>query len=124
MCNKLTVKNWIDAKKQVDHWKKVEVEYRNKLLDDIQIKKSYVGTLHKTWGEYNITATYKTNKSVDSDALKAIWDDMSKDEQSAFQYKPSIVLSKYKDVSESDNVASCVIEKPAQGSLSLKIIEG
>lgn len=123
MCNKVTVKNWVEAKKELDSWKAKELELRNKILQDMNTGKKIEGVDHQEWGEFKITATYKISKSVDPKALESVWKDMTEAEQSAFVYKPSLVAKNYKEVAESDLVASAVTIKPAQGSLSMKIVE-
>jgi len=123
MCNKVTINKWIDAKAALDHAKKVELELRNKVIQDMKARNPSVeeGTRSHEFGNIKISVTFKTSKSVDEAALDSIWGDLSDSEKEVFKYKPSIIAKNYKELEASPNIISCVTIKPSQASVAFKI---
>lgn len=126
MCvNSITINKWIEAKKALDHAKNVELELRNKIVADLKERNPDIieGTAHHIFQDIDIAVAFKTTKTVDPAALDRVWEELSDAEKEAFVFKPSLDARNYKKVKDSPAVASAVTIKPAQATVTFKIIE-
>lgn len=126
MCvNSVTVNKWIEAKTALDSAKKLELELRNKIIEDLKERNPGIieGTVHHHFGDIDIGVSFKTTKTVDQTALDAVWEHLSDAEKEAFVFKPSLDARNYKKVKDSSAVASVVTVKPAQATVTFKIVE-
>ncbi len=126
MCiNSVTVEKWVEAQKALEHAKRIELELRNKIIEDMKERNPDVieGTKHHTFGDIDIAVSFKTTKSVDQTALDSVWDSLTDEEKEAFVFKPCLDAKKFKAVQDSAAVASVVTIKPAQASVKFKIVE-
>lgn len=116
------VKTWIIISEQLKQIKKIELELRNKICDKV-LEEQTKGSKTETIGSYVMTATAKTNKTIDKDLLKSLWSDLSKDEKSCFEFNPKLIEKNYKEIDEESNIHRVIEEKPGTPSLKLKSIK-
>ncbi len=81
---------WIDAKKQLDHWKKAEMELRVKLSSSVIPSVSSVGTHNFDLGHYSIKVVVNMRTTIDADLLDIVWDSLSAEEKDCVKFKPTL----------------------------------
>lgn len=74
-------------------------------------------------GDLNVT--FKTNRTVDTGALQAGWDSLSRNSQKAFTWKAGLDLKQFRAIQELDpesfgQLAAYVTSKPAKPAITLK----
>ncbi len=114
-----TYNNWIEAKAQLDKWKKQESDLRKKICTHF-LEGQVVGTHNFTKGDYLIKAVKKITTSIDEEALSAVWDDLTEDEQECVKFKPSIVSKAYKECDEHTTLDQAITTKPAMPGLTIE----
>ncbi len=111
---------WIDAKAQLDHWKKVEKEMRETICEHfLEGKTVGVHTFHPTG--FKVKATKKITTSLDGKVLSAMWDDLSDAEQGCVTFKPTLVAGKYKQCGNHETLDQALVTKPAMPTLSIEV---
>ncbi len=126
MCiNQITVNKWIEAKSALDAAKRLELQLRNKVIADMKERNPAIeeGTSHHQFKNIDVAVSYKMNKSVDAEVLSAVWDKLSEAEQSVFTYKPTLNTKQYNELKDSKLICSIITTKPAQASVSFKLLE-
>lgn len=114
---KLTL--WQQVKAQFDKLKAEELKRRNELCAFIlgdKIKGSKTAVI----GERKATATAKLNVTVDKDALKAIWADLTIAEKKSIRFKPEIVAKEYNKLPKNAKIHQVITEKPGTPALAIK----
>lgn len=120
--NATQYKQWIEAKAELDKWKKVESDLRIKICDHF-LEGASVGTHNFTAGSFKIKAVKSINTSIDESELSFIWDDLTEEEQDCVKYKPSLVAKNYKECEDHSTLDQAIVTKPAMPSLSIEYIE-
>lgn len=114
-----------DAQRDLAKAKKVEIEKRNKIINHFRYNGAVEGVQHKSVEglEVDILITLGLTRSIDNDALDALWADLDPEQKSAIVQKPSLVMKKYKELVDSDDAGellNIVTEKPRQATIKLK----
>lgn len=113
------VKEWLNAKKKLDHYKDNEMSLRKTICSFILGTKTK-GSKTDMVGEFKMTATAKLNTVIDKDALKAIWPDLSKQEKACIRFKPELVAANYKKIPANSKLHQVITDKPGAPTLVLK----
>ena len=112
---------WIEASARLKEAKAEELRLRNAICDT-HLEDKLEGSKTDRFGDLKITTTARLNRSIDTEVLDAIWDDLTLEEQDCVIYKPSLVLANYKRIEQSGGkLLEAVTVKPGQASL--KIVE-
>ena len=72
-----------------------------------------------------MTVTFKVTRKVDTEALQASWDKLSKNAQAAFRWSADVNTSTFKAIQDLDEVtfstvAAYVTTTPAKPSIAIK----
>jgi len=113
------------AQRNLTKAKKVELELRTKIINHFRYNGSVEGVQHKSIDglEIDIAITLGLTRSIDADALDALWVDLDPEQKSAIVQKPSLVLKKYKELVDSDDAGellNIITEKPKLATVKLK----
>ena len=127
MC-KLTQKDiydFDDAVRGLAKAKRIELELRKKIINHFRYNGSVEGVQHKSFEgvDADIAITLKLSRTLDKDALKTLWVDLTEEQKEAIEYKPSLHVKIYKELVENDDAGellNMVIEKPALATIKLK----
>ena len=121
--DKDTIQDLDNAKLNLKFWKDKELSLRNKVLNYYSPKEQEA-KIKKQIADYEIELQYKLNRKIDEDVLDNIWDDLTEEEQECVQFKPSLILSKYKKLEEEgiSLLLDAVTVKPAQGAVKINHI--
>ena len=108
--------------------KSVEIELRKKIINHFRYGSNLEGVQHKSIEglEMDIVVTLKLGRTLDKDALKTIWADLSEEQRDTIEYKPSLDLKAYKQLLTNDaagELINVVTEKPGLASVTLKYEE-
>lgn len=113
--------DWLQAQATLKEAKIAELQLRNAICET-HLEDKLEGSLTHKYEDLKITVTAKLNRSVDPVVLEAIWEDLTDEERACIQYKPSIVLAKYRPYESTGGLLMEAVEvKPGQASL--KIVE-
>jgi len=77
---------------------------------------------------YRIKVQYKVTRSIDSEKLESLWDDLSAKAQAAFAWKASIKVGELRKVmdflpAEYAKLATAIESKPAKPSVTVEMLE-
>lgn len=122
MTNSNLYVNWINAKKNLDHFKNLEKKLRLEIVEPILEGKTK-GTHNVQDGPYKIKAVKKVDTTLDAEILSFLWEDLSELEQDCIQYKPSLKGKEYAACENHELLDNCIITKPAMPTLSIKLDE-
>jgi hypothetical protein len=116
---------WLEAYEALQHTKSRELKLRNKIISDIGSDKLEGSiTIRSPREDYKVTITTRVNRAVDRPTLEAIWDGLSADEQDCIDYKPNLVLAKYKPFEATGSkILEAITVKPGQASLKIDRVE-
>jgi len=116
---------WLEAFAALQQTKSLELKLRNKIILDVNSDKLEGSvTLTSPRGDYKVVVTTRVNRQVDRPTLEAIWEGLSPDEQDCIDYKPNLVLAKYKPFeSGGSKLLEAVTVKPGQASLKIERVE-
>ena len=116
-----TYDDWMKAQQNAKYWENKEKELRTKICNKLLNGKS-VGTHNIEKSGYKIKVVKKVTYSIDKDLLAIIWDDLSEQEQETIQYKPSLLLNKYKEIPDASDLNQAISVKPAMPTLSIEYV--
>ena len=112
---------WLEASAELKRAKKRELELRNAICPDVLGDKIEGAVTYYKDG-FKVNAVAKLTRTLDREQLEALWDDLTEEEQECIDYKPSLVLSKYKKIEEKGGLLmEAVTVKPAQSTLKIEI---
>jgi phage-related protein len=79
-------------------------------------------------GTHALKVTYKVTRTVDSDALQALWDTIDAKAQKAFSWKASVKVGELRKLQDFmpeqyAKLAACIETKPAKPSIEIAEIE-
>lgn len=116
---------WMEAYDALQHTKARELKLRNKIISEIGSDKLEGSvTQHSPRGDYKVVVTTRVNRAVDRPTLEAIWEGLTPDEQECIDYKPNLVLAKYKPFeSTGSKLLEAITVKPGQASLKIDRVE-
>ncbi len=80
------------------------------------------GTVSRTDGEYRVSVTYKLDRKLDADAIKAKWNLLSGIEQNCVKWAPSLDLKNYRALPNKATFADCLTTKPASPTIKIERI--
>ena len=108
--------------------KKVELELRKKIISHFRYGDKLEGVQHKSLDglDMDILVTLKLTRSLDTDALDALWSELTEDQRACVEYKPSLNLKNYRALllnGDEGELINIVTEKPALPSVVLKYEE-
>lgn len=120
---KALINEYLEAKKQLDHYKKLENKLRLEVLSQY-FPDSHIGTNNATEGDYLIKGTFKNTISLSKD-VNTEWDSLTEIEQACVDFKPSLKMAVYNalEPEEKENLDGFITVKPAMPTLSIKEIE-
>lgn len=120
----LTLQEKIEAWAQLDSaLKKIksdELKIRKEICTEVFKGRQGAFTEKVDIGHSVITASSKTTLSIDEELLENIWDELDDDERACIKYKPSILKTNLKVISDESEIYDCITEKPATPSLTIK----
>ena len=116
---------WLESYEALQHTKSRELKLRNKIIDQIGSDKLEGSTtIRSPRDDYKLTVTTRVNRAVDRPTLEAIWEGLTLDEQDCIDYKPNLVLAKYKPFeAEGSKLLEAITVKPGQASLKIERVD-
>jgi hypothetical protein len=119
---KIEIEAWKDSKNRLKEAKEIELEIRKGLCGKI-LKAKAKGTVHYKKFGYDLAATAKINKKIDSNSLKKLFKDLSNEEKKCIRYKPELKMQEYQDLSNDSILHKAVIITPGTPELKIKEIK-
>lgn len=114
------IENWVAAKNELAALQKVERELRAQIAETV-LEGKLEGSKTSIIGDWKLSATAVINYTVDSDALELRKAELSAADWAAMTFKPTVVASKLKKLSNDSVLHKIVSAKP--GMAQLKVIE-
>jgi hypothetical protein len=113
---------WLAHKREEDNAKAMRLEVETAILSNFPTDKTE-GSV--TNADFGITVAYKLTRSVDSEGIQNIWNDLSANAQKAFKVKFDIDLKQFRAIQDLDpeafaELAPFVTSKPAKPSITIK----
>ena len=96
------IDKYIDAKQNLDMYKKLESELRIELLGELFQNNTVEGTEATEIDGYKVKGSFSLNFKLDGKALEEAFDDLSEVEQACISFKPSLNKSVYKSIEDSE----------------------
>jgi hypothetical protein len=115
------IHEWFEAKARLDAAKALELELRNKIVA------AYPGDQGVTRGEgegFKVKVTRGVSRSVDSDVLLEILDDLTDEERACVIYKPSLDAKRFLFLPRNSVLSRAVIIKPSQPTVEVEFTDG
>lgn len=106
---------WRKLSSQLKSAKKREMELRIEIVSFFDSELT-IGT--NNFHEFGIKIAKKQNIKVNEDEFHDAFAEMTDDEQDCFKLKPTLVLSKYKEI-DSDAIDAILVSVPAAPTLSI-----
>lgn len=113
------LREWAKAASELAEAKKLEMELRLELCGYI-LQGKIEGSKSANIGANKVTATARLNSSIDRDALKVIWPDLSKEEKEAVRFKPEVVAANHRKLPADSILNQVITKKPGAPSLAIK----
>lgn len=111
--------DWLEASDKLKQAKADELALRNHIID-LHQGDTIEGARTDRFEGFKIVTTAKLNRSIDVAVLDAIWEDLPDDQKECVDFKPSLKLSKYKEVEKAGGMLlQAITTKPAQASLKV-----
>lgn len=82
------------------------------------------GTLSSDVGRFRVVVKYKLNRTIDTDALKDVWEQLSDAEKTAFRWKAEIDTKNFRSLSPSSLISKVVTAKPASPIVTVEEVNG
>lgn len=117
--NKYIIREWEISKRKLDIAKAKELERRQAICDYILAGKTK-GSKKTTIDGITLTATAKTNTTIDEPLLKTLWGSLSPEEKQAIKFKPSLRSKEYKQLPENCEMQKAITQKPGTPTLKVK----
>lgn len=119
--NEEKFKEWRDLYNLLKSMKSQEMKMRKELCVDI-FKGSTAGNKAKfEIGSILVKAENKINFKLDTESVKAMYDELEEADKDAMKWSPSLKLREYKKLGEGSLLHECVTIKPA--APVLKVID-
>lgn len=115
--------SYLDAKAQLDHFKKLESELRIELLERCFGPDNPAGTVNTTVGNYAVKGTFKMNIRLSEEEFYDIQDDLTDAEAMCVRMKPTLVLGDYNKLDNTSKLDECLTVSPGMPSVSIKEIK-
>ena len=120
--NEDIIQEWRQAKVELAALQKKERELRAEITDEL-LKAKLEGSVSQKNEEYKLTATAVLNRAVDQAVLESIWDDLTFEEQQCIEYKPKLILGKYKEFEQLESkLMEAITVKPGMAQLKLEVL--
>ena len=115
------IADYIEAKSGADYYKKLENELRVKIVETM-FPTAGEGTHNMDFGDVEIKATVRFNYKFDAKELEDLEGDFNEMEAACVKRKPSLDVTKYKSLSESDKqtIDEAVVITPGLPTLVVK----
>lgn len=94
---------------------------RKEICDDM-LSGKLEGNVTVKSGELKVVATAVLNRTIDQAVLESVWDDLTWEEQQCVEYKPKLVIGKYKEYEATESrLIEAVTVKPGMAQLKVEI---
>jgi hypothetical protein len=125
------IAKWEDFQKQADYFKKLELEYRNRILKEVfsydENKCDSATVSVDLENNFKLKAVLKTSRKIDKDKCLEVCAFISEMEngkliiERLLKWEPTLSISEYKKMPENMKKLfdECLTEKAAQGSLEI-----
>jgi hypothetical protein len=115
---------YIDAKSNLDHFKKLEAELRIQMLEEV-FPSASAGTHNFEMEGYKIKGVFKNNTRIDLKHFKSIEGELSAEELDCIRFKPELDMRKYNATSEDERslLDEAVVVSPAMPTISIDLLE-
>lgn len=116
--------DYIESKNKMTYWKAKEAELRIKLLNKHFADQSD-GTKTHIDGQAVIKGSFSSKHKLDVAQLDEIFEELSVEEQSCINYKPSLSMKDYKmlEPEEREALDECIEVAPSMPTIQIKILE-
>jgi len=114
-----TIVKWVKASDALKQAKKLELELRLGICEDI-LGDKIKGTKKAKIGQYSLTATAKLTNKLDEVLLKTVWKDLSDSEKECVKFKPSLIVAEYNTLDDGMLIHRAIESKPGTPSLAIK----
>lgn len=122
MIDSKLLESWKQTKTELASLQKRERELRAEITDQMLAAK-LEGSVSQKNEEYKLTATAVLNRAVDQAVLESIWDDLTFEEQQCIEYKPKLILGKYKEFEQLESkLMEAITVKPGMAQLKLEVL--
>ena len=112
------VQDYMEAKDRLTHYKKRENALRLAMIDAFFPNESE-GTANTGYEQFSIKGTFKMNHKLKNMSEEEL-DSLTEEELDCIAMKPSLILSKYKALEDSDLLDELITVTPALPSLVVK----
>jgi hypothetical protein len=112
--------NWSHAKKQLDHFKKLELELREQIIAAFP---GDLGTNHTETEGYKVTVVRGVTRSVDEAELNILWQQLTDEEKRCISYKPTLDARAFDKLPEGNSLSRAVSIKPSLPTVKLELLE-
>src|SRR5210317_628632 len=99
MIDKELLEKWQKSKTELLTAQQTERELRAEICEEMLTAK-LEGTESFKTDEFKVAATAVLNRSIDQAVLESIWDELTFEEQQCVEYKPKLILGKYRHFEE------------------------
>lgn len=97
-------------KEKIMEWKRLSATLKTVKTQEMELRKEiakevlkgHIGTKNEVIGTYKVKAQQSERQKVDNEALLSIWNDLTQAEKEVIQWKPEVIVSKYKALIKSD----------------------
>lgn len=119
--------SWAEAKaaEQAATARRIEIEQH---IVGMLPSQSTEGSVRQDVGDWRIGVTYKLTRTVDTDKLQAMWDDLGDKARAAFRWKAEVRIKEMRGLqeyvpAEYALIAEAIETKPAKPSVSVELVD-
>jgi hypothetical protein len=111
---------WIEAKRQLDFYKKIELAHRA-LITTAVLAGQLRGSKTTYFAGHKVTATARLNYKIDEAELSINWKDLTPEEKACIEYKPRLKETLYHKLPDNSILKKAVVTvTPGTAGLEVK----
>lgn len=115
--NKL-IAEWNEAKKNLDKYKKLELELREKVIKEYP---GDLGTTHTEGRDFKLTITRGVTRAVDQAELAIVWEDLNDIEKACISYKPNLDARLFDKLPPDSLLSRAITVKPSLPTVKVEV---
>ena len=107
------LRQWVEARKQMEYWKAAEVELRRSICLDILDGDFSERTVKAEYDGVPVKVSQRSTRSIDQAALSTLWPELEEEAKNCIDFKPSLKLANYRKLSQDSLLHEAITEKPS-----------
>lgn len=113
----------VELKRAADKAAEPVKEIDKQIIEMLRDPAKTEGSVTKKAGDYKVTATFKLNRNVDTDSLRANWESLPANVQEIFKWKADVAVAALRDLDDKGTkIAAKYFEsKPASPGLKIEV---